>query len=176
MFFAGTYYGLSWNTNSLGENHFVNFIASGAVELPAYILILFTADKYGRKKVLTSSMIISGIVLILTGFVPSNREILTAILAMLGKMTVSISYGTIFMYATELFPTVIRNIGLGSALLAARIGGMSAPYMIILSDVWSPLPMVIFGGLIFVGGLLAIMLPETLNRKLPETISDIEEQ
>lgn len=34
------------------------------------------------------------------------------------------------------------------------------------------LPLVIFGGSSVTAGLLTLMLPETLNRKLPETIQD----
>jgi len=36
------------------------------------------------------------------------------------------------------------------------------------------LPGVLFGALAIGGGLLALFLPETLNRPLPQTIEDIE--
>ena len=35
----------------------------------------------------------------------------------------------VFVYAVEVFPTVIRNVGLGSASVWARIGGIIAPYI-----------------------------------------------
>ena len=34
--------------------------------------------------------------------------------------------------------------------------------------------MIIFGSLSLLGGLLALMLPETKDKKLPETINDVE--
>lgn len=117
-------------------------------------------------------MVFAGSVLILTCLIPVDQELILVTLAMLGKMAITASYGTIFIFATEQFPTVLRNIGLGASIMSARIGGITAPYVILLSDIWTPLPMIIFGVLTLIGGLLASFLPETLHRELPETIDD----
>lgn len=41
-------------------------------------------------------------------------------------------------------------------------------------DVWRPLPQIIFGALTLTGGLMALALPETLNKKLPDSIEECE--
>lgn len=56
----------------------------------------------------------------------------------------------------------------------ARVGGILAPYINLLGEVWKPFPLIIFGVLAFAGGLLSLFLPETLNKTLPETIEDGE--
>jgi len=61
---------------------------------------------------------------------------------------------------------------MGTASLSARIGGILCPYINMLSDSWTPLPLIIYGVLAFTAGLLALLLPETLGRELPETIQD----
>jgi len=58
--------------------------------------------------------------------------------------------------------------------MSARVGGVSAPYLIFLSQFWKPLPILIFGLTAFVGGLLSTLLPETYNTQLPETLADGE--
>ena len=41
-------------------------------------------------------------------------------------------------------------------------------------DHWRPLPLLIYGALALSGGVLSLMLPETLNKKLPDTIAEGE--
>jgi len=43
-----------------------------------------------------------------------------------------------------------------------------------LVDYWRPLPLIVYGVFALSGGLLSLMLPETLNKKLPETLEDVE--
>lgn len=42
---SGTYYGLSWSSGELSGDPKVNHIISGAVEIPAYIILLLTLVK-----------------------------------------------------------------------------------------------------------------------------------
>ena len=58
---------------------------------------------------------------------------------------------------------------------ASRIGSILAPQILLLGDLFSPvLPLAIFGGLALIAGLMVLLLPETLNKKLPETIEEGE--
>lgn len=57
---------------------------------------------------------------------------LTVTLAMIGKFAISASYGTVYVYSAEQFPTVIRNVALGASSTFARVGGILAPYINIL--------------------------------------------
>lgn len=75
---------------------------------------------------------------------------------------------------------ICRNTGAGIGSFAGRFGGILYPYINYLSKMESAgnigrqLPLVIFGVLSVVGGFLALPLPETRNRPLPETIDDVE--
>ncbi|XP_017047182.1 organic cation transporter protein [Drosophila ficusphila] len=171
---SGVYYGLSWNTNNLGGNQLVNFSISGAVEIPASVLLLFTLNRWGRRSILCGTMLIAGTSLLATIFVPSDMNWLIITLAMVGKLAITSSYGTIYIFSAEQFPTVVRNVGLGASSMVARVGGILAPYLKLLGEIWRPLPLIICGALAFTAGLLSLLLPETLNKPMPETIEDGE--
>ncbi|KAG6798133.1 organic cation transporter protein [Apis mellifera caucasica] len=171
---SGTYYGLSWHVSNLGGNDYVNFVISGLVEIPAYTFLIFTLNRWGRKIILCGCMLISGLSLLGILLVPVDSQWLVVCLAMIGKLTITSSYGAIYVFTAEQFPTVIRNVGLGASSTFARIGGVIAPYVIHLSEIWMPLPFVIFGSCVLFGGAMSLLLPETLNKKLPESIQDGE--
>ncbi|XP_019865363.1 organic cation transporter protein isoform X2 [Aethina tumida] len=168
-----TYYGLSWNTNNLSGDPYWNFVISGLVEIPAYSFVLLTLNRWGRKFVMCGCMIVAGIALLFTA-IPQNPQWLVITLAMLGKLSITASYGAVYIFSTEQFPTVIRNAGLGAGSTCARLGSIIAPFFNILSKIWIPMPLIIYGLLAFTGGVLSLTLPETLNKQLPETIEEGE--
>ena len=49
-----------------------------------------------------------------------------------GKLAITASYGTVYVFSAEQFPTVIRNVGIGAASTFARVGGIGAPYVNIM--------------------------------------------
>ncbi|XP_060068370.1 organic cation transporter protein-like [Ylistrum balloti] len=175
------YYGLSLNTGNLGGDFYANFMISGLVEFPAYFLCLVLLDRVGRRLLHASCMILGGIACIITLFpmlyADESLQPITITLAMLGKVGISAAFAIIYVWSAELFPTVVRNAGMGASSSCARIGGMIAPYIADLSKVIDgnlgrAIPLVIFGGASVVAGILSLWLPETKDRELPETMED----
>jgi len=50
-------------------------------------------------------------------------------LSMVGKASITTTYGVIYVVATEVFPTEVRNIGMALGAIAGGIGGMAAPFI-----------------------------------------------
>jgi hypothetical protein len=48
-------------------------------------------------------------------------------LALVGKAAIVSCFCTIFIYSSELFPTVIRSVGVGSCTFFGRVGSLLAP-------------------------------------------------
>jgi len=94
-------------------------------------------------------------------------------LALIGKFGATASFAVVFVYTAEMFPTEIRSTAVGASSLCGRIGGIIAPFIAYSSVVWTPLPLIIMGAGALAGGVLVfIFLPETLGKKLPETMED----
>jgi len=53
----------------------------------------------------------------------------TVTFAMLGKLFISVCFSCIYVYSSELFPTEVRNVGLGTASMCARISSMASSYV-----------------------------------------------
>ncbi|XP_047499824.1 organic cation transporter protein-like isoform X2 [Penaeus chinensis] len=171
---SGVYYGLSLNTGNLGGNDYLNFTISGAVELPAHALTILLLDRVGRRIPLCAFLLLGGVSLLSTMFIPAGTTWLLICTSMFGKFCITASYAIIYVLTAEIFPTVVRNVGVGASSMVARVGGALAPFVNLLSDQWQPLPLIIFGAMAFAAGTLSLLLPETLNRRLPETIEDGE--
>ena len=48
---------------------------------------------------------------------------------MLGKTLICITYSVLYVFANELFPTEIRNVGVGTASMSARLSSMAASFV-----------------------------------------------
>lgn len=168
------FYGVGLKSNDLGVNPYLSFLISAAVEMLAYAVAHVVLDKLGRKLPYVTSLALAGVSCFSIGFVSNTNIVVT--LAMCGKFFASMSYAIIYLYSSELFPTSIRNTGMGCCSMMARIGSMTAPLVIGLGDTlnMSSLPFLVFGISGLIGCGTAIMLPETLNKKLPDTIKEAE--
>ncbi|OWF44983.1 Organic cation transporter protein [Mizuhopecten yessoensis] len=176
-----TYYGLYLNAGNLGGNFHLNMFLSGLVEFPANAMIWLLVDRVGRKPIYCLGMILGGcscvatIFPILYGEIENQTVIVT--LAMIGKFGLSAAFNTIYLFSAELFPTVVRNAGMGASCCASRIGGIMAPYIadsstFIGGTFGKVFPLGLFGVMSISAGLSSLYLPETLNMALPETIED----
>ncbi|KAI8482965.1 hypothetical protein Bbelb_392650 [Branchiostoma belcheri] len=169
------YYGLSLNTSALGGDDYINFFLSGLVEFPALVMSIVVIEKWGRRSPHIMFMVGGGVACICTLFVPTDLFPLTMTLAMIGKFGISASFNIIYIWTGEIYPTVIRNLGLGVSSMWARVGGIISPFVALLADSWRPLPYIVFGGLSVLGGVLCLLLPETLGTPLPQTLQEAED-
>ncbi|XP_062285982.1 solute carrier family 22 member 7-like [Scomber scombrus] len=171
---ASTYYGISLNISGFGLNMYLTHFIYAAIEVPAKLMVYFLLNIIGRRKCQAGTLLLTGTCIIINIFVPKDLWHLRAAVAILGKGLSEASVTTIFLYTTELYPTVVRQNGLGYSSCISRLGVSIAPLILLLEDVWTVLPQIIICAMAIISGLVSLLLPETLNVRLPETIDDIE--
>ncbi|KFQ31523.1 Solute carrier family 22 member 13, partial [Mesitornis unicolor] len=97
-----------------------------------------------------------------------DQPVPTTVLAIIGKFTATASYSTSYVYCAELFPTVVRQTGVGLCSMAARVAGILSPLILLLGEYHRAIPMAIFGSAPMVGSLLCFLLPETRGTDLAD--------
>lgn len=173
------YYALSLNVQDLGGNLFVNFFISGLVEIPSIILCIYALKKSGRRIILSSSMIalfFASAASIPFFFLDFAGSVATRVsLAMIGKFAATIAFSLNYLYSTEIYPTEIRQVGLGLNSAASRLGSMISPFIKELNEATHvSVSMGLFGLTSLLNAVLVMLLPETRDCNIPDTIEQVE--
>ncbi|KRX78078.1 Organic cation transporter 1, partial [Trichinella sp. T6] len=168
------YNGLIYDVPNMQLNDYANLALSAAVEVPASLITWPMVNNFGRRCSLTSTMLFGGAITLSAIFFANMHPWVEGGLAAVGKFAISASFTIIYAYASELYPTESRAIGIGWSSVVALLGVITAPYIIYLTSDVRALPLMIMGVLTISGGILALLLPETRNIRLPETIEEAE--
>lgn len=99
---------------------------------------------------------------------------MTLLLGTLGVSFAAIVAASIYIYSSELFPTVVRNMGMGVSSMSMRVGSMVAPFVANLDTTILWLPTLVFGAVPLVAGLIVLLLPETKGRALPDSLKEAQ--
>ncbi|XP_054664250.1 solute carrier family 22 member 6-A-like isoform X2 [Grus americana] len=168
------YYGLAMDLQNFDFNIYVIQLVFGAVDIPAKLVSILTITFVGRRFTQSIALILAGLAILANILVPRDLRMLRTALAVFGKGCLAASFNCVFLYTGELYPTVIRQTGMGLANTMARLGSITAPLVKMVGEVFPALPFIIYGAAPVVSGLVAILLPETRDMALPETVEEVE--
>uniref|UniRef100_A0A674B397 Solute carrier family 22 member 4 n=1 Tax=Salmo trutta TaxID=8032 RepID=A0A674B397_SALTR len=169
------YFALILNTSNLNGNPYINCFLSGVVEVPAYFIALVLLRYCSRHLCQSSTLFLGGTVILFINIVPTDLPGLAIFLEMVGKFAITAAFCVVYSITTELFPTVVRNMAMGTCSMAARIVTILSPFIIYLGNNYKYLPYILIGSLAIFGGLFCFILPESYGRVLPETISQMQQ-
>ncbi|XP_040574273.1 organic cation transporter protein [Lepeophtheirus salmonis] len=170
---SSLYYVLLLDQKELSTDPYIGFFITVALQIPGYIYVIYSLEHpfFGRRKSLIGMLFLTGICLVLHPFLHfEGSKWIRVSVSMMGRFAANCSYTILNLYSTEQYPTVVRGIGFSFSLTVSRLGGILAPY-ILLIGIYSPL---VFGFGALIAGILTCTLPETLGRHLPETIEESE--
>ncbi|KAL3042972.1 hypothetical protein OYC64_020813 [Pagothenia borchgrevinki] len=170
------YYGIAMDLQKFGVDIYLIQVIFGVVDIPAKVVVVVSMSYFGRRTSQCGALIIAGITVLINLLIPYDKQTARTCMAVLGKGCLAASFNCCYLYSGELFPTIIRQNGMGWVSMMARVGAMVAPMVLLTADYLRWLPGLIYGGAPILSGIAAIFLPETLGSPLPDTIQDVEDR
>ncbi|XP_012580604.1 PREDICTED: solute carrier family 22 member 10-like [Condylura cristata] len=170
------FYGIMVNLQHFGSNIFLLQVIFGALTVLARCLTLWALSQIGRRLTQTFTTLLLGLSILANTFVPPEMQTLRVTLACVGTSLSSAASSSFSIHLVELIPTILRARAAAMDAMAARCGATLAPLLMLLVVCHPTLPWIIYGVFPIPAGLLVLLLPETKNRPLPDTIQDVENQ
>ncbi|XP_028159783.1 solute carrier family 22 member 7 isoform X1 [Ostrinia furnacalis] len=162
-------------------NPFLEFAWQSMVELPATFAGAWLADNLGRRYAGATAYSVSALMWILMSFrlYGTNTWLqewwVGSTLIVVNRFASTVSYYVIYLFNMELYPTCLRQSGMSLGNVFSSGGSAMGAYLMHLGRLDARIP----GAVLFVVALLGtgstLLLPETLNATLPETIQDARE-
>ncbi|XP_063601034.1 solute carrier family 22 member 13-like [Penaeus indicus] len=168
------YDGFIRNTANIGYDAFFTFTIAGLLEFPADLLMIVTTEWLGRRHTTVWSLVLCGISALCIAAIPEANTIGIMIVAFVGRFLSTMTMNVGHQYPVEVLPTVARGQGLGFMQTLGFASAFASPYIVYLSKYSYSLPYVIMGVMTVIAGLVCLLLPETLNENLPDTLEDGE--
>lgn len=184
---SAVWWGLTWNAMRLYGNTYLIFVLQGFIPLPSLIIDFFLMRRWGCRRPMALSLFLAACSLTavavgetLIAADDAKREqygTTLTVITMFASAFMSSSFNLLFVYTPELFPTTTRAGAVASSSIAARVGGIMSPWAAALSDnVWGPLPLYFYAGVLFVTTVVAWTSTEmSRDDRLCETPEDIEQ-
>ena len=97
-------------------------------EFPGILVSLLLIEKIGRKKTMALEFLLFTITICFLFNCSSSKAVVTAILFMARALGSGL-FQTAYVYTPEVYPTVLRSVGVGSCSGVARFGAMLTPYI-----------------------------------------------
>ncbi len=127
-----SYYGVfTWMPAKLASDGFgfvrgYGFLVFVALaQIPGYVLAAYGVEAWGRRPTLIGFCLLSALGCLL--FVVSPDDILIGASLLVMSFALLGTWGALYAYTPELYPTASRATGMGAAGAMARLGGLLAP-------------------------------------------------
>uniref|UniRef100_A0A183C6M1 MFS domain-containing protein n=1 Tax=Globodera pallida TaxID=36090 RepID=A0A183C6M1_GLOPA len=119
------YYGLSLFSAQLAGDRYINFTLVALAEVPAYVFAPVLLEKMGRRLFTSLTHILASCAFF--AVLISDNAKFFLILWLIGKFAISSSFTGLFVYTSEVFPTVHRGLCMGICTAVSQGSSIFAP-------------------------------------------------
>ncbi|KAB0802124.1 hypothetical protein PPYR_04310 [Photinus pyralis] len=170
--------GFSEYLGQISANIYLGVAIGGIAVIPGSFTCIYVINRYGRTMSISCAACFIGMCFFGICFFPLDvykNDWPRILLSGSGFFGMSIAYPALCLFTGELFPTILRNAGLGTTVMFSKLGSMIAPIVLQSGEYATFVPLLILGSTSFIQAALVLPLPDTLNKRLPDTIEDVEE-
>lgn len=172
------FYGMTLSSVHLqnDSNKYLSFIVIAWSVIPGTLIAYLVVDRLGRRRTYSFALLISGVSIICSGYVGTTERFLPVVIVlfMIAKSAILCGFLVLYIFTAELWPTLSRNTMMGLCSMIGRVGGALAAPTILLVTVFPEMPYYLFSLAAVAASVLVLLLPETLARKLPDTLDEVE--
>ncbi|XP_063714470.1 solute carrier family 22 member 13-like isoform X2 [Symsagittifera roscoffensis] len=176
---TSAFYVIYLNMASLhGSDPYLSFIYGALIGIPSVLVFICTMQIFGRRPMFClfmTSGALCGLGTLMTTtvyfeerFSPQAADRTAMWLTIGGKFFFGSAFGLVYIWSSELYPTPLRNTGMGLSSLCGRVGLLLVPFALEFGIV----AQACVSMLGFVAAFQSLFLPETLGTALPQTLSD----
>ncbi|MDF1601768.1 MFS transporter [Mesorhizobium sp. YIM 152430] len=123
-------------------------------QIPGYALAAYGVEKWGRRATLTRFLVLSAAGCALFVIATTPAMIAAALLIM--SFALLGTWGALYAFTPELYPTASRATGMGAAGAMARLGGLLAPSVVVYLFIESTAAAIgLFAGLLLIAAIAA---------------------
>ncbi|KAJ8977736.1 hypothetical protein NQ317_019411 [Molorchus minor] len=143
---------------TIGSKVFIDTIIIGLSCFPTSVSLSYLIKKIGKKSVLVTGLIMSGLATLLLNFVESPTQ--TLILSCIFEALTGIMETVIFCVVVDLFPTNLRAIALSTTATCGRLGAIFGNVAFgFLIDINCVIPIYLFAFLLIASAILCLAVP-----------------
>ncbi|VVD00508.1 unnamed protein product [Leptidea sinapis] len=164
-----SFYTFSQYLGLIGSNIFLTVSFSGLISIPGGLICIYVILKVGRKTTVGTFQVVTTACFIILLVIPkdsSDNDWARLLVAGIGFAGLAGSVPALYLYSGELFPTRVRNVGVGGVTTFARVASMVAPIVVGLDEVMADLPLILLAVISLLQLVMLFPLPETRNQLL----------
>lgn len=142
-----------------------------------HLVVWFLLQKIGRKKTCIWSCVGTVVACFIVACIPKTEKLAVyrLVFGMTGFFMISNVFTVMYMWSSEIYPTVLRTQGMGINIVTSRLGAATSPFIKILDQFHPSAPFLLMSLCGMVATALCFTLPETKDRQTRETLGDMLE-
>ncbi|XP_070380253.1 solute carrier family 22 member 3-like isoform X2 [Dermacentor albipictus] len=170
---GAVYYGIQLSMTNLGGDPYVAFLLAGVGEVLAVVLCYGTVRWFRRRRAVPALFAGAALCTLGLGIIPRSLTWLRLADGFVGKVLSGGVFTVTWLYAAEVFPTVLRTVGVGACLVGIRVGSALVPFLLETRRyTHESVPMAVLAAVYALAAVLVLLLPETFRVALPDTLRE----